>query len=90
MSFFVAYYQLIQYPNLTEKFQDSFTYITLIEGAFDTSKLFFFISGFLQAFSFVQKFKTTPTLGNVFGFMLLRVLKVVPTFLFLLTLIIFA
>lgn len=88
-SFFCAYYQIIQFPDDAKKFYDNFAFITLIEGVFDTAKVFFLISGFLQSFSFLCYYGIKPTLRNVLKFIAYRLLKVFPIYFFLIIYMIF-
>jgi hypothetical protein len=90
LAFISSYYCVIQYPDEAKEIYNTFSYVVLVEGSFDVVKIFFVISGFLQAFSFLCKYGHSPTWTNVFSFMFRRVVKILPTYIFCVTYIIFA
>lgn len=90
LAFFCAYYHIIQFPGDAKQFYRHFRYVTFVEGIFDTLKIFFLISGFLQSFSFLSKYGDKPQAGDVMRFILYRIGKILPMYIFVLVYIIFA
>lgn len=89
MSFYCAYYHIIQFPGDASEVIDDIKYLVIVEGIFDSAKTFFLISGFLQTFSFLSKYGMKPRFLDVFKFILLRIIKIVPMYYFVMVVCIF-
>lgn len=86
MAFYCSYYHIIQFPGDASKITNDIRYLVLVEGAYDSTKSFFLISGFLQTFSFLSKYGTKPQFVDIFKFIGLRILKIAPVYYFVLIL----
>lgn len=89
MAFFCSFYHILQFPGDASKVTDNIRYQVFVEGVFDSSKTFFLISGFLQTFSFLQKYGVKPKFLDIFKFIALRILKVAPLYYFIIILCIY-
>ena len=66
-----------------EELFDSFQYSVITANAYSGTEIFLFCAGFLQTISFIQKYSTKPKFIDPFKFVLIRIIKIVPFYYFM-------